>query len=302
MPKVDGKSISSTRARRLERGAIDLLPARVELLQLAGDGVRLFVGGRHHELHATKRTTQPSGGVQARGENEADAPGGERFSIEAGGANHRAHAGALRIVEELEAVPNEHTIFAAQRSDIRDRRQRDEIEHRVHRAVIASYGARERERQLERDAHRGEILVGRRTVGALGIQYRVCGRQRTARQVVIGDDHVDPRRLKLGDRTVRARSAVAGDHQLGAAFLRGPHAGIAEIVAVLQATRNERHGIAAERVQRSRHHRRRTDAVYVVVAVDEDRLVFAQREDDALYGAIEVGEAIRLVQMLEPRT
>ena len=67
--------------------------------------------------------------------------------------------GRCGLVQQLEPVADEHAILAAQRRDVGDRRQRDEVEHAVDDVLIAAHGARERERQLERDADRGEILV-----------------------------------------------------------------------------------------------------------------------------------------------
>ena len=48
--------------------------------------------------------------------------------------------------------------------------------------------------------------------------------------------------------------------------------------------------------QRADHDRRRADSVDVVVAVNEDRLVLAQRAHESLDGAIEIGETVRLVR------
>ena len=77
----------------------------------------------------------------------------------------------------------------------------------------------------------------------------------------------------------------------GAGSFRGAHAGVGQIVAVLEAARDERHRVAAQRAQRSHHQRRRADAVDVVVAVDEDRLVVAERAHESLDGAIEVEQS-----------
>ncbi len=160
---------------------------------------------------------------------------------------------------------------------------------------------RERHRELERDADGGEILVGRRTARPFRIQHRERAGQRSTGQMVVGDDHVDPRRLQVRDRRMRARSAVAGHDQRGAGGLRGAHARRAQVVAVRETMRNERHRRATERAQRAHHQRGGTDAVDVVVAVNENRLTGAHRSRQTLDGTIEIGQAFRLVQMVEPR-
>ncbi len=120
-------------------------------------------------------------------------------------------------------------------------------------------------------------------------------------QVVVGDDHVDPRGLQPVDRRVRARPAIARDDEARPACLRRAHARVAEVVAVRQPPRNERHDGAAERAERPHHERRRADAVDVVVAVDENGLLVPYGARDALDRAIEVGELCRLVEMIEAR-
>ena len=188
------------RARLLERRAIDLLPARVELLELTRDRVGLLLVRREHQLDAAQRAAESARGVESRREDEADAARRQRFPLEARRANHRADARTLRLVEQLEPVAHEHAIFAAQRRDVGDRRERHEIEHAVDGVLVAADRARQRQRELERDADGGEILVRRRTPGALGIEHRVRRRQRPARQMVVADDDVDALRLQLGDR------------------------------------------------------------------------------------------------------
>jgi hypothetical protein len=80
-------------ARLRERGAVDLLAAAVELLELAGDLERpvLVVGGE--QSTPVRPLAQPPDRVEARREDEADAARGELPRVEPRRAHERAQAG-----------------------------------------------------------------------------------------------------------------------------------------------------------------------------------------------------------------
>ena len=172
----------------------------------------------------------------------------------------------------------------------------------VNEILIAAERARQRESELECDADRGQILVARRASWTLRIENRERRRKRATRQVMVGDDDVDARRLKRSDRAVRTGSAVARDHQLGSRLVRGVNTRLCQVVPVLQPARNEWNGVAAERHQCADHQRRRADTINVVIAVNENRLVLSERDGNSLHGAIEIGHAARVVQLVEPRS
>ena len=162
---------------------------------------------------STPRSAWPSrpDGVEPRREDEADASRGERLALEARRADQRAQPEVLRLGEHLEPVAREDAVLAAQRRDVGDRRERDEIEHAVDDVLVAAQRARDGERELERDADRGEILVLRPAARTLRIEHRVRVRQVAARQVVVADDDVDSRRLQ---RARRARRALVPQSQV----------------------------------------------------------------------------------------
>src|SRR5262249_388057 len=87
-----------------------------------------------------------------------------------------------------------------------------------------------------------------------------------------------------------------------ARLARRAYASGGEVVAVLQSTRDERHRVSAQRAQRANHDRRRTHPVDVVVAVDENGLLFSQRLRQPRDGAIEILETVGRVKMIESRT
>src|SRR5438105_9616852 len=94
--------------RAIERATIDLLPAFVQLLELARDHVRLMFVGGAHQLHAAYRVRQAAGGVEARGDDEADATRGEWPIRHPARPEQRADARPARLIEQPEPVTNEH--------------------------------------------------------------------------------------------------------------------------------------------------------------------------------------------------
>ena len=103
---------------------------------------------------------------------------------------------------------------------------------------------------------------------------------------MIGDDDVDPRLAAsaIGASALVPQSQVTTT--VAPAAMRGAHAGDREIVAVLDAARDERNGVAAERADACAHDRRGAHAVDVVVAVDEIVSLLAKRAHEPLDRAI----------------
>jgi hypothetical protein len=51
------------RPRSVERAAVDLLPPRVQLLELSRDGIRLLLARRQQQLHTAERAAEPARGI-----------------------------------------------------------------------------------------------------------------------------------------------------------------------------------------------------------------------------------------------
>src|SRR5690349_15643893 len=147
--------------------------------------------------------------VEPRGEDVTDATRCERTIGEARCADERSKSKVLRFREELESVADEDAILTAQRSDIGDRRERDEIEHAVDRILVRAHRARERQRELECDTDGGKILVRRLAAGTSRIEHRDRRWKWPAWKVMIRDDHVDAARLQFVHGAERAGAAVA---------------------------------------------------------------------------------------------
>ena len=172
----------------------------------------LVVG--QEQLDSPNCVSEPPDRVEPWRENESDATGGDGPFSQAGCANERAQTDIRRLVEHLQTISCEDPVFAAQWRDVGDRREGDEVEHAVDGVLVAVPLSYERKRELERDADRGEIAIRRRAARAFRVQHGEGRREdATARQVVIGDDHVDAGVLQRSYGLVCAGATVAGnDH------------------------------------------------------------------------------------------
>lgn len=92
---------------------------------------------------------------------------------------------------------------------------------------------------------------------------------------MVGDDYVDARTAQLGDRFPCACPAIASEDNGSVVLDRGANSRGAEIVTVLDSSRNKGNGLGAEFAQRAVHDRRRADTIHVVVAVNENGFTFS---------------------------
>ncbi len=284
-----------------ERSLVEVLAAAVEFLEVTRQTHRLLRIARGEQLDAADRFAEPAHSVQSRRQPESDASGGERLAVESRRADERAQTGVRRIRHHLEAIARDHAILAAQRRDVGDRRERREVDHLEHFVLVAALGRRNGQRELEREPRGGEIRVRIIGAGPLRIHQRRTRRRLTTRQVVIDDDEIDPRVAQRAGRLARVRAAIAADHQLRLGGDGRAHAGHGEVVAVLDAARDERRHPATERAERAHHDRGRGHAVHVVVAVEEDHLSGVQRARDPRDGIVHAGQARWRQQLIEPR-
>ena len=120
----------------------------------------------------------------------------------------RARAGARPLREEREARANEGAVVAVERRDVADRADGDEVEPAAHVERDAELGAHAGA-DREREADRGEALVGEAALGPVRVEERERGQRLVRDAVVVDDDRVDARaaaRLRgARDRSTRSR-------------------------------------------------------------------------------------------------
>ncbi len=154
------------------------------------------------------------------------------------------------------------------------------------------FGPEERLAELVDDTRPAEL--GERIVGRARRDDRAVGQGRPG-PVVVGHDHLEPERLRLGDLLDGRDPAVDGEDEPDA-LLGEPTERVARhAVALLEAAREVPHDVRAELAKEQHREGRRADAVDVVVPVDADARPSLDRCADAGDGDVHVAEEVRVV-------
>ena len=112
---------------------------------------------------------------------------------------------------------------------------------------------------------------------------------------MVGDDHVQPQRLRAGDLLDGGDPAVDREHELAALVGEPLDRLPRDAVALVEAAREVPVDVRAELAQTGDRERRGADAVDVVVAVDADPLARRDRGADPVAGRGGVAEERRVV-------
>ena len=241
---------------------------------------------RARSRSAVSRSSRPgvgaveaAGGVEARGEAEADRALVDAAGVDARDVHQRLQAGLAGAGEPAQARAHEPAVLARERDDVGDGGERDQVEVLVGRVGVLPRAGQQRLGELVGDA--GRAQVGARVAAEPRVHDRGVGQRAVgARRVVVGDHHLHPGRARGGDLGDRRDRAVDGDQQVGAARGEPLDGGGGEPVAVVDAARQVPVDVGAQRAQRAHEDRGRGDAVDVVVAVDGDARAPADVAED----------------------
>ena len=221
------------------------------------------------QLEAGVGAVQAPRGVQARRQGEADRALADPRRVDARDSHQRAQPRLGGRGQRAQPAPHERPVLAAQRHDVRHRRERDQVEIARQPRRVAPAGFEQRLRELVGDRRRAQL-------GA-----RVAAQRRDARSAPTGSRPSargewwsvtttaipSSRAARTSSTAVIAQSAVTSS--------RVPRAASACTASRLQpvaggAIGDEGVDVGAQLAQRAHQHRRRADPVDVVVAVDGD--------------------------------
>ena len=107
---------------------LDGLPVAIQVLELGGELLRGLTLLRQQELERGFGPAEPSGGVQARREPEADRTGVDRGRIHARRAHQLLEAGLLRARQLPQPGDGQAAVLVQERHDVGDGGDRDEVE------------------------------------------------------------------------------------------------------------------------------------------------------------------------------
>ncbi len=128
-----------------------------------------------------------------------------------------------------------------------------------------------------------------------------CWRQIRLRQMVIRDDHVNPTRIRMPDSITRPDSAIGGDNDTCACFMRGIHMLFAEAIPIQQPVWHAPACLPARNLDGVHQDCRRHDAVHVVIAKHMNSLPPLNRADGSAYGLVHVREISRVEDVIPAR-
>ncbi len=198
---------------------------------------------------------------------------------------------AARATRELrQSFQNEPFVLVTQRHDIGDCSQRHKIQKRIQRQSAFSIpdlvGLNHFEGQRRR-AQPGKWIPG---AGAMRIHHGHSRRHGLVRLVMVRDDHIHAQLFRQRNFLVRGRSAVRRHEQRHSFVVKSLHGPQVESVSFPLAVRHIGPDIGADRTEERQVQARRSHPVYVVVAVETDRLPGLDRPVQSLDRNLHVGD------------
>ena len=271
---------------------LDCLPVAVQLLEPVRETPRLVRVLREQQLERRTRVAEPARCIDPRREPKADLARIDRGRIHVRGLHQGTQAELLRSRERAQTCDRERSVLTHERNDVRDRRERDEIEMPAQHFGL---DAQQCLPELVDDAGPAQLREG--IVGGARRHDRTI-RQLVARTMVIGDDDVEAELSCAPDLFDGSDAAVDGQDE-PAPLLREPLQRLAaDAVALVEAARQMPLDVRAELPQQEDCEHGRADPVNVVVAVDADPLAGGDRRAYPLDGNGHVAQEGGIVQGL----
>ena len=145
---------------------------------------------------------------------------------------------------------------------------------------------------------RGERAMRARLVEPVGIDDGMGTRQRRLADMVVDDDHVEPRRRRRRERRVRGDAAIDRDDDRRALVLQAQQRRRVRAIALALAVGHVDRRPPARREEEPLEQRGGGRAVDIVVAEDGDRLVALERGDEARDRPVHVLQMRRIRQAI----
>ena len=248
-----------------------------------------------------------TGGIDARREAERYIRG-RQVALDFGAFDQREYARTELLAEHHDAVLDEDPVFAEQRHDVGDGAERGVVEdlfqvRGIRAAVVEPAVLDECVRKFESDSGSGEEVQ----VFQFRIDFRIDDRDRVGQLrtgfMVVGDDDVDAAIFCFLDRFAAGDAAVDGDeYPAGTECVKRFFERFrGEAVTVVEAVRDKGVHRSPVVAQHPREERACRDAVGIVVAVNEDRLIFGDCLPQPGGGFFDTGEAVRIAQPRKSR-
>ena len=275
----------------LERLRVDLLldalALAVERAQLPREARGLCRVGREQELGGLVRLTHAAGGVDARGEHEADLHGRHRLFGQPRLLQQCVQADEVGVVNRGQPARDERAVLTRHLHDVRDRADGRECAVARDESFLPVRPG-QREHELERHAAPGEVLERIRTVRSVRVNDGDRVRQRLLALVVVGDDHVHAEGPGEGDLLHAGDAAVDRDEQAHTLLAQRGNGVAGQAVPVLDAPGDIVQTVGPAVFQIVHKDHRRGDAVHIVIAEHGHALPVGEGAADAPDRAVHV--------------
>ena len=199
----------------------------------------------------------------------------------------------------LQTNRHNRPVFTGELRDVSHRSDRHNL-HKRRDLRFASVFPEQRVNQFESDSDAGEVLVRVFTPKLIWIEHGKS-RWRTfffVRQMVIGDDHVEPDLARPVEWFVRANAAVNTDHELAAIGESLFECCLLNAVAFGETMRDMKADVCAEEFQRAQEDRGSSCSVNVVIAIDQHALTVCDGVLQTRDGLFHAEHGIRLVKLI----
>jgi hypothetical protein len=287
--------------RLFQRGALQRLPLRVAVVELRRDllGAERVPG--QQQLETEGGILEPSGGVDAGGEPEADGAAAD-LSGDPRDTLQRLHPYPLRQGQQLQSIARQDTVRADKRHHVCDGTQRDQIEVIADIRLIPpevpdlAQPAAHRYYQVESDTDSGERLEReaaprlQRIHDGAGFGKPVGGR------MMVGDDEIDAALAAAESFVDGAYPAIDGDEERGAAIDGGLDAVRGEPIPLGEPLGDEGEAVKANGAEEGDQEGDRGDAIDVVIAMNADPLPLGKSEAEPVDRVLHAGEKLRIVK------
>ncbi len=226
-----------------------------ELLEMRGDSIRprtiSFEQQRERKVWIRKSSRR----IESWRDAEGDIIGGDTVhEIELSEVGKCAQTRPQTQRKSRKARTYERTVVTDERSNIRNRSNRDEVEPRAH-VQLGTKRATYRSSKRQRQTARRQMLERKTAFGSMRIQ-KCERRQRFVRdEVMIDDDHIHARRTSIREPLVITRPTITRDEKLRARCLHARQRRRTQAVPTITPRCEQRRHTPTQRAQYLRHDR-----------------------------------------------
>ncbi len=286
-----------------------VLPFGVDVSQFLGQLACLprVAGGEEAVGEAGVR--QPSGGVEARAEDEADAAGRDVARRKVAFLNEGVQSHAPGLVDLAQPALHQRAIFAQQRDHVGDGANGNQVEEGIilqggDGGALRGNGLSQCLHQFEGHAHARQLAEGVLVIGAFGVDDRrrrgehVVPRRVGGDVVVVGDDELQAQAVAVSHFFHGADAAVHRDNQRRPLLCQRGDGFLVQPVPLVKAVGDVGANVGAQSLKRLHHQHGGGDAVGIVIPIDHNRRVVLNGRQEVRHRFGHVFEEIGVVRLL----